>query len=161
MSKYLSADASIVHENLFENAMVKLMDGNDGQLNAAEQTAVKALAVQSGSTCEEDGRPPSSYIERVGAKRHRLNSTGNQYIDSRFIFVTPCTVERLFSAARWANTCLRKDISPILPKLLLILKLNRKYWDLKMVSVAVKIQPNERYVSLYSDGFYENHDFLI
>lgn len=161
ISKYLFVDLLIIHGHPFENATVKFMDGNDSQLTATEQATVKALAVQSGSMCKEDGRSSSTYIKRIKAIRRSLSSTGNRYISCWFIPATSCTVKCLFSAARWIKTCLRKNMSQILLESLLLLNLNRKYWDLKMVSAAMKIQTTEGYVSLDSDELYEDHDFLI
>ena len=155
MCKYLAADASIVHDLPFEAAVIKIMDGNESLLTSTEKNSVKHLALDSIPDNDGNEKTPSSYAARIEAKRRRLSHTATSYLNCRFIPATSCTVERLFSAARWVNTCLRKHMSPILLESLLFLKLNRKHWDLKLVSAAMKIQPDDRYVSLDTDEFYE------
>lgn len=154
MSGYLSVEASIVHDGLFEKAMVKVMSGHENQLNSVERNIISDLCLGPIENNSTDSSSNMSYYERIEAKRRRLSSSSTKYINCKFIPATSCSVERLFSAARWILTCLRKRMSPILFESLLFLKLNRRLWDLKLVSSAIKIQPKERYIELDHDDFY-------
>lgn len=40
MAKYHSTDCKIFHQLPFENAIIKLLEGNESQLNATERTVV-------------------------------------------------------------------------------------------------------------------------
>lgn len=155
MGKYLSSDASIVHNQLFEAAVVKILGGHESQMSQRERKAASSLSCEPTSESTTSENETLSYFERIEAKRRRLSSSVTKYLDCRFIPATSCSAERLFSAARWILTCKRKRMSPILFEALLFLKLNRNMWDIKSVASAMKLNPKERYTSLDSDEFYE------
>lgn len=154
MSNYLSIDANIVHDKNFDNAVVKIMNGHESQLNNVENNKVRCLKVNSERTDSDQEEGSLSYFERIQAKSRRLSSSHTKYINCRFIPATSRTVERLFSSARWIGTYLRKHMSPKLFEALLVLTLNLKHWDKKTFAAAMKLQPKDRYVLLDDDLFY-------
>lgn len=54
-------------------------------------------------------------------------------------------MEHSSKAAIEVNTCLRKHMSPILLESLLFLKLDRRSWNLKLVSETMNAQPSEQF----------------
>lgn len=99
-----------------------------------------------------------SYFEKIEAKRGRLSMSSTQYIDCRFIPSTSASADRALGAARWVLTCPRKRISPILFEIFLFLKLYRSLWDIDLVSSAMKLSTEERYLSLDDEEFYSHSD---
>ena len=95
------------------------------------------------------------YFKKLDTKRRRLIIAKTQFINCDCIVATSCSVERLFSAARWVLTTLRKRMSSILFEVILSLKLNRKLWDLKSVASSIKLKPQNRYIDVDEDLFYE------
>lgn len=160
MSYYLSPDANIVHDKIFEGAVVKIINGNETQLSFSEKASVSKLITSStdSEVRTDNDEKFLTYYERLEAKRRRLEEAPTQYMNSKFISATSSSVERCFSAARWILTCLRKRMSPILFEAILFLKLNRELWDLKLVSSAMRIRPKERYTKLDDDAFYPPTD---
>ena len=160
MAFYLSTDSHLVHDKSLESAVVKIISGDEVQLNSSEQSAVSSILISSSDgqhDASHENSPSLSYYERLQAKRRRLTSDSSGYVNFKFITATSASVERTFSAARWILTCLRKSMSPILFESILFLKLNRHLWDLKLVSSAMKMKASDRYkcdLELDSDEFY-------
>ena len=154
MSKYLSADADIVHNKAFESAFVKIVNKNESQLNSSESFAASGLNLENTDDIEigDDGM---CYFKKLDTKRRRLSIAKTQFIKCDCILATSCSVDRLFSAARRVLTTLRKRMSPILFEAIFFLKLNRKLWNLKSVASAIKSKPQNRYIDLDDDLFYE------
>lgn len=155
MTHYLSADADIVSHKPFEKAVIKIIDGRENDLDDEESDSVQALkldVIESNDSGTHTSK--MSYFQRIQSKRRRLSEAKTSYMDVNFIPATSCTVERLFSLARWVLTVLRKRMSPILFEAILFLKINRRLWDIKSVAAAMKLQPEQRYVEYDCDSFY-------
>ena len=116
MSFHLASDAHIVHNKIFEDAVVKIIHGNESQLTRSERTAVSSMAILDANQRSTRNRTEKffSYYERLQAKRRKLTENPSQYVDCKFISTTYASVERCVSAAFWILTCFRKRISPIL-----------------------------------------------
>lgn len=154
MKSHLSIDAEIVHDKAFERAIVKILDNRESQLTSEEKSAVGKLRID--QNVDEIHEVPGSYFTKIDHKRRRLAVAKTQFMNCNFIAATSCSVERLFSAARWVLCTLRNRMSPILFEAILFLKLNRNFWDLKVVASAIKLQPKNRYAELDDDSFYKN-----
>lgn len=156
MNKFLSIDADLVTNKPFETAISKIIAGQEHDMSVSEKTASQQLRL---NDCTESLSPSSdenmSYFERIQAKRRRLSESKTSFIDVKFIPATSCSVERLFSMARWILTVLRKRMSPILFEALIFLKCNHRLWDIKSVAAAMKLKPQERYVEYDNDCYYE------
>lgn len=59
--------------------------------------------------------------------------------------------KRLFSAVRWNLMCLCKRVSPSFFGSLLFLRMNIAFWDLKLLSAAIKMNPKDQYLTLDDD----------
>lgn len=68
MAKYVSIDSTFFHNLPFENAILKLMDGNESQLTAAKRIAGKSICIGPDGVDDEDNFPPSSYVQRIETK---------------------------------------------------------------------------------------------
>lgn len=158
MHKYLAPDTSIVHNPTFESAIVKLLQNQERDLSDFERCAVQVLRLPQTQTIShehEDGEDGTnlSYFQEIEAKRRRLEMR-TEYILPNFLPATSCTVERLFSSAKWVLSDVRKRMSPILAEAILFLKFNRRLWNMKTVALAMKMDQNSRYG--YDDNlFYE------
>lgn len=100
MAFHLSLDASIVHNKGFEGAVVKILGGNEAQINPSERAASKHLETDSQDNNTSAGDDALSYFEKMDAKRHTMTSSATKYLDCQFKPATSCSVERLFSAAK-------------------------------------------------------------
>ena len=87
---------------------------------------------------DESDVTEGGYFEQCQSKRRRLNVRLDDYIDCRFLVATSNTVERLFSLCKHVLTDTRKCMSPIMFESLIFLQVNRQYWDLQMVAIAMK-----------------------
>ena len=158
MKEHLSKNASIVHNKTFESAVLKLLNNSENSLSTAEKSAIKSLLIKSSSgnssDQEQDGNN-MSYYEQIQQKRRKIDQK-SKYIDCSFLTATSCSAERLFSMARWFLTSLRHRMSPIMFEAILFLKCNRRHWDLKIVSEALKASPNAKHVEFDNDLFYES-----
>lgn len=70
-------------------------------------------------------------------KRRQLNET-HKYLNFDFILGSASEVERLWSVANNILTDNRKSMTPILFENLLLLKINKGYWDLENMCEAMK-----------------------
>jgi hypothetical protein len=140
MSKYLAADANIVHKKHFDEGLIKILRSNKSMLNLAQTQAVSSLLKETvlDEVIEIQDSEPVDYVERAIKKHRIIGNTRSSYIDCRFLVATTNTVERLFSTSRSIMTYQRSKMSPIMFEAILFLKINRSFWDLKTVISAVK-----------------------
>ena len=158
IKEYLSKNASIVNNKNFESAIVKLLSENERSLSPVEKGAIKSLLIINSSEVEVvESDDNLSYFEQLDQKRRKLNQS-SKYIDCSFLVSTSCSAERLFSMAKWVLTNLRHRMSPILFEAILFLKFNRRLWDIKTVSEAMKQGPKPQHDLLDNDFFYETFE---
>jgi len=133
MIKYLANNAKIVHSQNFENGVVKIIDGKEEDLSAAEINCLKKLKTQSQSnvTVSDEGR--DSCIDDFAAsllKKRKVEKLNvKTYQDCRFLLPTSNIVERFFSEAGFAFSDLRQSILPLNLEMQLFLKVNKSLWS--------------------------------
>lgn len=118
------------------------MSDHEGQLTTIERTAVISISIKEPKEHTNKATEALSYLERIEAKCRHLSVAATQSIGCKLILATSCTVEHLFSAARWISTGLHKRM-PLIFESLLLLKLNRKHLGIKFVSSAMKLSLSE------------------
>jgi hypothetical protein len=133
MSKYLARDAKIIESPDFENAIVKVMRGEEASLTEAEKASIHPfLKPISTNLAEEESVSLAEVAERE-EKRRRLDRTTSKYCDLSFINPTSNDPERLFSYAKLTNSDLRMSMTPKNFEARVFLKYNREYWNLNAV----------------------------
>ncbi|KAF4145517.1 hypothetical protein GN958_ATG05320 [Phytophthora infestans] len=132
MKKYLSANASIVNNAVFERVLVKLQSGR--KLTAAEKAAsVRLLSPIPNDLAANDNKKSSddedniSFAEQA-LKRRRLTGPKETYIDTNFTPPTSNICERLFSKSKLFLTDQRRAMRPATLEMLVFLKANRSLW---------------------------------
>lgn len=88
MNERLKFNAAIVADPTFESAVTKLQDNRHGELNYAEQDAVKDLKADSATQSEEESDATLSIAERALKKRRLDKSCSGKYFDLRFFLPT-------------------------------------------------------------------------
>ncbi len=85
------------------------------------------------------------------SKGRKITSSTVKYIDSRFICGSNAEVERLWSVAKHIlqNNC--KSIFPMLLETLLLLKVNKAYWDISVVHEAMSKESTESVADVLED----------
>ncbi|RAW25535.1 hypothetical protein PC110_g18049, partial [Phytophthora cactorum] len=102
MKKYLSSNASIVSNPVFERALVKLQSGRKlTPTEKAASTKLLASAIEETTGKDESGDEEESQISfaQQALKRRRLTGTSEVYIDTAFI---PPTSKLIFTDHRRA-----------------------------------------------------------
>jgi hypothetical protein len=145
MSTHLGREAKIIHDKVFERALLKIH--NDNPLDQEEARSVEHLlrdkSPGSGTRLSDDTDGASDLLDLEHLHK-RLKSIGSQtsrltskYVDLKVISGTSVSLERAFSVAKFILTDTRKRTKPELFEALLFLKLNHGHWDAKLVSRAV------------------------
>lgn len=93
------------------------------------------------------------YCKRIDAKRRKKHNewsiwTANSYLHL-FVRLNVCVVPLGGFLLQF------KEESPIIFSALMFLYFNRKFWGIKMVFKAMKMIPEERYIDVKRDKFYE------
>ena len=152
----LRPDAKLVQAPDFENAIVKVLDGEESTLTDQEKEKLSAFLVtessatgyvvqqhrlnrtsiavadrrfsSSGETGPVDAEPDiaKSLEAQMANKRRRLTQKST-YRDLKHIPPTSNTCERLFSGARMILTDYRKSMSPYTFECLMFLKVSRSF----------------------------------
>jgi hypothetical protein len=137
---YIGENAAIVHAPIFEDALIKIQDGRESDLTAAEVESVSRLQKASNSNASQGQQPSVSGLSFAEAalKRQKLATESQRtYVDTSFIMPTSNEVERLFSLASRIFTPSRRNMQPITLEALVFLNRNRALWDMKLVAEIV------------------------
>lgn len=131
MTKYLAVDAKIVHSPHFENAVVKILDGQQNKLSAAEAASVVKLKAQN---CTKDEAPvectsSDDFVEALLKRRKVEKEDPNLYMDCHFLLPTSNIVERFFSLAGQAFSDDRQRLLPLNLEMQLFLNMNKAMWN--------------------------------
>ena len=140
-SSYLGSTASIVHNVVFERAIIKVQCGNDSQLLLAEAQSIKKLEVKAEVENEQADDRVLSIVEGA-MKRQKLKTKIPTYVDTRFLIPTTNHVERLFSMGKRVFSSKRRSLLPRTLEALVFLKQNCKFWDVNLVSALVNETPH-------------------
>ncbi|ETP02522.1 hypothetical protein F441_20426 [Phytophthora nicotianae CJ01A1] len=133
-TKYLAADADIVHSTVFEQAVVKVLDDQASLLTDGEVSALdpfKRTQAAGGGT-ERAPADKEGFAVRT-LKRRKTADAPATYVLLEAIPPTSNIVERLFSVARAVLRHERHRISPMMLEMILFLKINSSRWDVATV----------------------------
>ena len=134
--EYLGLNAKIVDKKLFESALVKIQSAQESQLSTAEAALVKMLELPTAIPLEAADGNRLSFVDRA-MKRQKLKKQTSSYIDSKFLIPTSNHVERLFSMSKRIFSLKRRRLLPRNLEALVLLKANRRLWDVSMVSAIM------------------------
>ncbi|KAE9249404.1 hypothetical protein PF002_g5301 [Phytophthora fragariae] len=134
---HLGTDAAIVKFRHFEDAIVKIQQGNQGELLAVELKAVRKL-VASPTELNADGDVEDVGFAGRALKRRRLAAEqDHKFVDTTFLQPTSNAAERLFSMAKRLYKDKRKRLLPRTLEQLIFLRANRDMWGLAEVAQVV------------------------
>jgi hypothetical protein len=146
MDIYLAPDSHIVCHPSFESAVVKVLDGKEGLLTAAEKVEIARLLLDQPEpvpvTDVEAVHPRAIASMELKAKRRRLDTPPpSTYLNMRFILPTSNIVERVFSKTKLVFTEQRQRLLPTTLEAIVFLAVNRAFWDASTVEQAIRQQP--------------------
>ena len=127
--EFLGPASCIVHSPIFESGICKIIENK--QLNVDKEEAMLHFKIQTITDDENN----DSFAEQV-LKKQRIF----QYQDLTFIPPTSNLVERLFSAASFVMTDLRKSTLPKNLETIMFLKCNREWWDVELMAKVFNIE---------------------
>lgn len=134
--QYLRQDAAIVKNPEFESAIVKVIRGQVDELFAEERMSLtKFERLRVPVNVEEEKKQEESIVRAV---KRRKSTPSSSYISMKLITCTSNTVERFFSMCGQVWSKQRRRMSPYHLEMLLFLKLNRSYWDISVVKMAIE-----------------------
>ena len=141
---YISEDAELLRDPLFESGVCKIQNGTTELMTAGEKEACESLLViDDGNSSGSDREEEIEYEERLRRrKRQRENPSGYRNCD--FILGSAAEVERLWSIATNVLTDERKKMSPLMLEAVLFLRVNCRLWDVQTVKQALHMSQNER-----------------
>lgn len=135
MHYYISNESDFVHSPKFENGIVKVLSEQCDKLLPGERSLLNPFVQTNESTTISPTKPKSLSAQALNrVKRRKVLA---EYVSLDHIPPTSNIVERLFSAARLILTDYRKSMDPYTFECLLFLKVNRKKWDINLVSKLV------------------------
>ena len=113
-------------------------------MSLAEKRACKSLEVTNDDNCEEQGGGEEevlTLLHKLKEKRRKikageLSSKKSEYLNVNFICGSAAEVERLWTICKYILTVNRTGLSPILLEAILFLRINRSFWDIKLVQEA-------------------------
>jgi len=123
--EFLGPASRIIHSPMFESGICKIIENKE--LNVDEEQAMLPFKTHM-ITNDDNGE---SFAEQV-LKKQRIF----QYQDLSFIPPTSNHAERFFSAASFVMTDLRKSTLPKNLEMIMFLKFNRKWWDVKLLATV-------------------------
>ena len=146
---HLKADDNIIMDPIFDSGLVKIIKGEEKNLTNAEREKMRKFRKQRADSMvnededeDEENDPPSVNfgVDMLHlAKKQRVQlSSESEYINLAWIPATTCEVERTFSVCKRIYSEFRKNMSPEILEILIYLRLNREYWDINTVAVAVR-----------------------
>lgn len=135
MHHHISNDSVFVHSPHFENGLVKVIDEDFDKLTWEEKEYLEPFLITGQIQIQSPIKSISYAMEALKSKKRKV--TSNEYPSLGHIPPTSNIVERLFSSARLVLTDYRKSMSPYTFECVMFLKVNRKLWDVTMVSKSV------------------------
>jgi hypothetical protein len=98
-SEYLGRHANIIHDQNFENAIIKIQSGKEDDLTIAEEDSVMSLLKEPVDIAIEPAGGDLPFAQRMLKRQKTQTSNGSKYIKTSFLLPTSAEVERLFSQA--------------------------------------------------------------
>jgi hAT family C-terminal dimerisation region len=136
-SKYLGRDANIIHDQDFENAIIKIQSGKEDDLTIAEEDSVMSLLKEPVDIHIEPAGGDLPFAQCMLKRQKTETSNGSKYINTSFLLPTSVEVERLFSQAGRVFSRFRRSMSPATLEMLMFLSRNIHDWDVSMVAMVV------------------------
>jgi hypothetical protein len=135
MGHYLHENAEIVTHPIFENAIVKILNGQTSTLKKAEQNSVAFFLVSGETTIGEEEE--KNFADGViNKKRKRVSECqSNKYLSLKFIIPTTNKAERLFSQCSYVLPRERRSMLPVNFEMIIFLKINRSYWNIELLLI--------------------------
>ncbi|ETK89754.1 hypothetical protein F441_06442 [Phytophthora nicotianae CJ01A1] len=131
-SKYLAANADIVHSVIFEQAACKVLAGRAVSLTDEETDILEPFKRCTVSNTEVQATRKEGFADRI-LKRRKVSAEPASYALLGAIPPTSNIVERLFSVARSVLRHERHRLSPMMLEMILFLKANGSYWNVATV----------------------------
>jgi len=137
MEFHLGPNARIVHNPLFEGALIKLLRGDNSSLTNDEAKSIEHLLLPTASS-DITSNESKSLADKLLGKYKCV-----KYLDVSFIPCGSVEVESLFSVAShvWNNR--RLGTSPENIESYMFLKMNRSLWNENLVAIAIQSAKNE------------------
>ena len=135
--KYLSSTSEIVHSQLFESSIVKVLLRKEDNLTEQEAETIKSFLLPVTEVEDIPNRHKLSDIVEHKLKRHRT-SVDTKYHNMDWIPATSNVVERLFSKMKlFLSSDKRACTLPLHFEAAMMLLLNRDLWDVDSVNFVL------------------------
>ena len=113
-------------------------------MTLAEKVACRSLEVgddEIGEEVEAAEEEVQTLMKKLKEKKRKrkageFSSKKSEYLNVDFISGSAAEVERLWSICKYILTVNRSGLSPILLEAILFLRINRSFWDIKLVQEA-------------------------
>ena len=152
-TKYISIDSGRSLDNAFEAGVVKIQRGAESTLSVHEKAACQKLLATRNPSRGNTAVKNLTMRQKIASNKAKKSSQEGVYVNCGFILGTVAEVERLWSIGGNVYRDNRMRMSPILFESVLFLKVNKSYWDLGLVSEAMKSTRSESVVKrLAEDG---------
>eukprot|EP00475_Leptophrys_vorax_P022829 TRINITY_DN3105_c0_g1_i5.p1 TRINITY_DN3105_c0_g1~~TRINITY_DN3105_c0_g1_i5.p1 ORF type:complete len:360 (-),score=104.60 TRINITY_DN3105_c0_g1_i5:462-1541(-) len=143
-SEYLTENAGIIHDVVFEKAVVKAILGE--ALDENEKSKLeKFKVVEPELKAEEDSG--LSFSERARLKKLKKieeNSPSSGYMNMKIVIPTSNVCERLFSIVGHVYNDRRKAMTPRHLEMLVYLKTNREFWSVEDIQAIFDEREEQR-----------------
>ena len=132
--KYLTVDARIVHSVPFHTAMLKVLEGHEDQLSVLEKNVLLKFKKPVSDLPNVDVDMNADWASSLLSKRKVSVNSKSSYLSLKFIRITSCDVERLFSVSRNILSYERQSMTPERFEQVIYLKMNKRLWDAGVIS---------------------------
>jgi hypothetical protein len=152
--KWIGRDSAKLASPHFHNGIIKLQSKMTGALTEEEKEAVARLKTSSSttSTTSSDDSPGRFDMANRLAKRQKTAaSVTDGYANADFVLGSCAEIERVWSSAERILRKTRYSLTPIYFETILLLKYNRKFWDMELVSKAIRCVQVEDHTNRLAD----------
>lgn len=150
-NSYIQEKSHIATDDTFETGVVKVQRGDISAMTPEEKEACSRLKLSASNSREESCRTNLTMADRIAAKKRHRENNKEEYMNCGFILGSVAEVERLWSVAGNVLANNRSSMTPLLFECLMFLKVNSSYWDINLVSDAMKISRSEKVRKLLSE----------
>ena len=147
MRSHLAANAPIVHNKDFENAVVKIQSGKESTLTRNEKTAVKAFLLDASEVEDDEVEEEMDYalqMEHLEEEAKTEHEKKSKYRSLAHIAPTSVIVERLFSRAKLIMTPHRRCMDASTLEMLILLRYNIDLWNASTLDEVIEAFASER-----------------
>ena len=142
--RYIGPQSEKLSDPAFESGVVKIQRGEEVSMTLAEKVACRSLEVgddEIGEEVEAAEEEVQTLMKKLKEKKRKrkageFSSKKSEYLNVDFISGSAAEVERLWSICKYILTVNRSGLSPILLEAILFLRINRSFWDIKLVQEA-------------------------